>query len=628
MSARWADGQLVHTGFDDVYFNPAGGLGESRHVFLAGNQLAARFSALSPGDTFVIGEAGFGTGRNFLAAWRLFTERAPAGANLTYHAFEAWPLPFALAARAIDAIPELSGALSPLSSSWPLSIPGCAPVWTGDPAVHLQVWVGDITAGLAEARLTADAWFLDGFTPSKNPEMWSDAVLSAIARRSRPGSTLATYTAAGWVRRGLVAAGFDARCLPGFNGKLHMLSATRTDAPAPPAPTRRGPRYPAVPARPAGSVAVIGAGIAGSSTARALAESGLSVTVFDASGVAAGASGNPWGLVQPLPNLIQNPIGDWYSRSFVWTRALAARLSLPWDPCGVTRVPTSEKRAGYIQRLLNEVPWPGVLEAGPAGCLHIHHAAIVRPREWCHRLLDHAGITLRVPHAVQDISAGPPWMLSGQPFDTVVLANSAAAAALAPGLPLRWVRGQLGWVEATGASEAQARALCHDGYFLPARDGVHLLGATYHANDTDMSWREADWDELQARLHTNLPEAWAALQPSIQRRGGRVALRGVTAGRLPFVGPAVHPERVHDAWRCHGGRLRPWFEPDGLRTGLWCTNGHGSRGLSSGPFAAAVLAAQLHGRAPPLPDHLLEMVHPARASIQTAKRPHPPHVPG
>lgn len=620
VSVRWEGGRLVHAGFDDVYFNPADGLGESRHVFLSGNQLPARFSALSPGDDFVIGEAGFGTGRNFLASWRLFTERAPPGATLTYHAFEAWPLPFEVAARATGAIPELASAMAGLSSSWPLSIPGCAPVWTGDPSVRLLVWVGDIAAGLAEAEITADAWFLDGFTPSKNPEMWSEAVLSAIARGSRPGSTLATYTAAGWVRRGLIAAGFDARRIPGFNGKLHMLAATRTTAVPPPAPAGRAQRYPAVPRRPAGRIAVIGAGIAGCSTARALAEAGFPVTVFDASGVASGASGNPLGLVQPLPNLIQNPIGDWYSRAFVWARALAARLSLPWDPCGVTRIPTSAKKTAYIQRLLGEVSWPGVLAAGAGGSLEIHHAAIIQPIEWCHRLLAHARITLRAPHAIQDISSGPPWTLGGQSFDTVVLANSASAAALTPGLPLRWVRGQLGWVAATAASAVQVQALCHDGYLLPAQDGVHLIGATYHAGDTDMHWRDADWSWLQDRLRTNLPTAWAALGAPSEPLGGRVALRGVTPGRLPFVGPAIHPDRIHSAWQRHSGGESPWFGADGLRAGVWCTTGHGSRGLSSGPLSGAVLAAQLQGHSPPLPARLAEMIHPARACIQAAKR--------
>ncbi|MFT4979526.1 MAG: tRNA 5-methylaminomethyl-2-thiouridine biosynthesis bifunctional protein [Myxococcota bacterium] len=624
MSIHWEGERLIHAGFSEGYFSPAGGLGESKHVFLGGNRLAQRFAALRPGDRFTIGEAGFGTGRNFLATWALFSETAPPGAALDYHTFESWPLPFDDAARAIATFPELAARLRPLRASWPLPIPGCAPVWTGDSAIRLRVWVGDILDGLAEAGFTADAWFLDGFSPAKNPAMWSPAVLAAVARRSRPGSTLATYTAAGDVRRGLRDVGFAPRRESGYGGKLHMLAAERTDAPAPPLPRQRGPRYPTPPLRPLRRVAVIGAGIAGSSAARALAEAGASVTVIDADGIASGASGNPLGLIQPLPNLGGSPVGDWYSRAFVWTRALAARLSLPWDVVGVTRHTNSDKKRRYAERLLDKLSWQGVLSQPTGdGILDIAHAAIIPPIIWCTQLLAHPDITLRAPLTVTGLRAdGPLWsletpagLLSG--FDVVVLANSAAARDLSSGLPLRWVRGQLGWVDASEASSRQQRTLCHDGYLLPARDGTHLLGATYHAEDTDLSWREEDWQLILSQLRDNIPGAADALGARV---GGRVALRGVTPGRLPFVGPAIVPEVIHRAWQKHSGGQRPWFGPEGLRPGLWCTVGHGSRGLSSGPFAAGVLAEQLAGRSPPLPRTLAEQIHPARARISIEKR--------
>lgn len=626
--ARWEQDRLLHTGYDDVYFNPAGGLAESAHVFLGGNRLPQRFSALAPGAVFTIGEAGFGTGRNFLATWDSFRQHAPAGARLVYHAFEAQPLPFPTAARAVAAFAPLRARMGALAPSWPLSIPGCAPVWTGDPGVTLRVWVGDILDGLAEADFRADAWFLDGFMPSQNPEMWSRAVLSAVARRTRPGGTLATYTAAGHVRRGLQEVGFAPQRVPGFNGKLHMLTATRTDAPAPSAPETKPPRYPPAPLRPVQRAVVIGAGIAGSSAARALAEDGAEVVVVEAEGVASGASGNPLGLVQPLPNLGGNPVGDWYSRAFVWTRALAARLGLPWDPAGVTRHAPSDKRRARIDRLLTELGWDGVLApaADPSAAMDIHHAAIVEPVTWCRRLLQHPRITTHAPERVTGLRPdGGRWSVETDRglrggFDAVVLANSAAARALTGGLPLRWVRGQLGWVASTEASRSQQRALCHDGYLLPARDGAHLLGATYHPDDTTLSWREADWATLLGKVRANLPAVWAALEGAPERLGGRVALRGVTPGRLPFVGPAIRPDAISAAWREHGGGSRPWFGPEGLRAGVWCTVGHGSRGLSSGPFAAAVLSAMMRGAPMPLPARLAEAVHPSRAHIAAEKR--------
>lgn len=621
MNIRWDNGRLIHADYDDVYFHPTDGMGESIHVFLKGNELARRFEALRPGDVFVIGEAGFGVGRNFLSTWRLFAQRAPKGAVLHYHAFEYAPPPFAVAAKALAPFPALSERLAALSSSWPLSIPGCAPVWVGDPAVCLKVWVGDIADRLPETQFVADAWFLDGFSPAKNPDMWSDEVFAAIAQRSHAQSTLATYSAAGWVRRGLQAAGFAPRRVSGFGGKRHMVVATRTDATPPPHP-KPPLRYPTPPRAPVGAIAVIGAGIAGASMARALADAGHDVTVFERNTVAGGASGNPLGLLQPLPNLGNSPIGDWYSRAFVWSRAMAARLQLPWDACGVHRHPTSPKKARYAQRLVEEVGWPGVLSLHD-DVLHIAHAAIIEPVEWCKQLLDHPRIVCRTNTAVTALHDGPPWTLHGMPFTHVVLANSAAAAQLSPGLPLRWVRGQMGWVASTARSAAQTPALCHEGYLLPARNGQHIVGATYTPEDTDTTWRPNDWQTLLSRLATHLPTHSTALGNPPQHVGGRVALRGVTPGRLPFVGPAIVPGAIEAAWQVHGGDGRPLFGTDGLRPGVWCSLGHGSRGLSSGPLAGAVLTEMMLGMPLSIPMTLATALHPARACLHALRHRQP-----
>ncbi|MEL6346081.1 MAG: FAD-dependent 5-carboxymethylaminomethyl-2-thiouridine(34) oxidoreductase MnmC [Myxococcota bacterium] len=622
---RFQNGQLIHPGYDDVYFNPKDGRAESIHVFMGGNRIGERLRALSPGDRFTVAEAGFGVGRNFLVTLDLFLQLAPADVRLVYHSFESQPVPFALAEQAIAPWRSLSRLLRPLKSSWPLAIPGCAPVFTGHPNVQLFVWVGDIRDRLPETRFSADAWYLDGFSPSRNPAMWSADVFEAVGARSQPGTTAATYSAAGDVRRGLKAAGFSVQLTPGFGGKLHMISATATQ------PRGRifepDRRYPIPSFHDPGRVAVVGAGIAGSSLARGLAEAGLHVVVFDANGVASGASGNPYGLTQPLPNLEDSPVGDWYSRAFSWTRGLAAQHGLPWDIVGVTRYPASQKKRAYALRLLQELSWKGVLDepTAPGACLDIHHAAMVKPVAWCHALLDHERITVHPHRTVTRLTrTAAGWRLFGDRdvylggFETVVLANSAAARQLVPWLPLRWVRGQLGWVKQTPISAAQTRALCHEGYLLPARDGVHIIGATYHREDMNPTWRDADWAALLDKLSNNIPQAYDPLKDA-ERSGGRVAFRGVTPGRLPFVGPVPSLDAVCAAWDVHGGGERPYFDPSSYLPGLWCSVGHGSRGLISGPFAAAIGVAQILGQPAPVSGRLLEMIHPARAAVRIAK---------
>ena len=216
-AVRWRDGVIpVSTMFDDPYFSLAGGLDETRHVFLAGNDLPARFR---PG--FHIAELGFGTGLNLLAAliaWRA----SGTGGPLRFTSFEAYPLDVPSMARALDAFPETRSTADAILAQW-----------ARGPAIHLPDLQADVIIG--DARITlpawqgrADAWFLDGFSPAKNPQMWSPDLLAQVATRTAPQGTFATYTAAGHVRRALADAGFAVERRPGYARKRHMTTGIRT----------------------------------------------------------------------------------------------------------------------------------------------------------------------------------------------------------------------------------------------------------------------------------------------------------------------------------------------------------------------------------------------------------------
>jgi tRNA U34 5-methylaminomethyl-2-thiouridine-forming methyltransferase MnmC len=208
------DGIPVSTRFDDPYFSLEDGVAETRHVFLQGNDLPARFV---PG--FHVAELGFGTGLNLLLAWDAWMRRGTAG-NLRFTSFEAFPMSVEDMRHAHASFPALDGRRDMLLAAWQpeggvFDLPG----------LTLDVVIGDARKTLPAWQGRADAWFLDGFSPAKNPELWSPELMQAVGAHTAPGGSAATYTAAGFVRRGLTAAGFEVTRVPGFGRKRHMTRA-------------------------------------------------------------------------------------------------------------------------------------------------------------------------------------------------------------------------------------------------------------------------------------------------------------------------------------------------------------------------------------------------------------------
>ena len=202
----WREGIVpVSLRFDDPYFSLAGGLAEAGHVFLAGNDLPGRFC-----DGFQVAELGFGTGLNLLAL-----VLASGGAAVRFISFEAYPMAVADMARALAAFPQVQA--EGLLQAW-----GAGRRRFDLGRVEVEVIVGDARETLPSWEGKADAWFLDGFSPAKNPELWSDGLMDQVGRHTAAGGTCATYTAAGHVRRALAAAGFEVARVAGHGTKRHM----------------------------------------------------------------------------------------------------------------------------------------------------------------------------------------------------------------------------------------------------------------------------------------------------------------------------------------------------------------------------------------------------------------------
>lgn len=216
-SLDWREGDVpVSTRFDDPYFSLENGLAETGHVFLVGNDLPGRFV-----DGFHIAELGFGTGLNLLASLQAWRQAGTQG-QLHFTSFEAFPMTPVEMIRAQAAFPELAELAAELAPHWRGGAQGITlddlefTLIEGDARESLPAWDG-----------RADAWFLDGFSPAKNPELWGEALMAQVFAHSAPGGTVATYTAAGFVRRGLEAAGFAVERSPGYGRKRHMTRATK-----------------------------------------------------------------------------------------------------------------------------------------------------------------------------------------------------------------------------------------------------------------------------------------------------------------------------------------------------------------------------------------------------------------
>jgi tRNA U34 5-methylaminomethyl-2-thiouridine-forming methyltransferase MnmC len=217
-SLDWRDEVPVSLRFDDPYYSLENGLAETQHVFLQGNDLPARFC-----DGFHVAELGFGTGLNLLACLQLWRASGAPG-RLRFTTFEAFPLNGPEMIRAQEAFPELGDIAAEL-----------APYWHENareitlPDLQFRIVQGDARETLTHWDNQADAWFLDGFSPAKNPELWSPELMAQVGLHTKAGGSAATYTAAGHVRRGLADAGFEVTRIPGYGRKRHMTTARKPD---------------------------------------------------------------------------------------------------------------------------------------------------------------------------------------------------------------------------------------------------------------------------------------------------------------------------------------------------------------------------------------------------------------
>ncbi len=564
------DGAPRSQRFDDIYFSKDGGLDEARAVFLQGCGLP---DAWRGRRRFTVAETGFGTGLNILALLQLWRAHRPEGARLHVFSAEAYPLTRPEAARALAAWPELADLAQILIARWPRRAPGFHRVDWPELGATLDLAVGDVLWALEDWDGRADAWFLDGFSPAKNPLMWRPPVLAAVAARSAPGASLGTFTVAGAVRRALADAGFAVEKRPGHGAKRERLQAR---LPGPP------PRDPSAP-----EVAIIGGGVAGAALARAFRAQGLTpVLIRDPDAAAPFASGNPAALVTPALDAGGGPRARFYAQAFA--RAVDAYRAI--GPAavigqGVEQLARAERDGGRFDAVLaGGLFEDGALARTEAG-LTIAEGLWIRPDAVIEAWLDGCPIIDARVQALKGEDGR--WTLLDEADRTIVQANAVCLAVgadphLIERLELEFapVRGQVSW--ASGLTLDRARAW--GGYAAPIDGGV-LFGATHDRGRRDSNLSAEDHARNLATLAQALPAL--AAQAADLPLGGRAAVRATTFDRMPAAGPAGPP-------------------------GLYILGGLGSRGFTTAPLLAEHIAATVLSAPSPLPRSLQALAQPAR----------------
>jgi tRNA 5-methylaminomethyl-2-thiouridine biosynthesis bifunctional protein len=570
------DGTPYSAAYGDVYHSADGGPAQARHVFLAGNELPARWARRS---RYVILETGFGFGLNFLVTWRAWQDDPHRCRRLHFVAVEKHPFALAELRALHERYPQLKEEASALHAVWPPLVSGAHRLEFGD--VVLTLFFADV-AVLRDLRLSADAIYLDGFAPAKNPEMWTHQVMRALSRLAAPGATLATWSVAAPVRDALAATGFAVEKRAGFAGKREMLVARKN-----------GDSHHFSTAKK--SAVVIGAGVAGAAVCERLCARGWEVELHERHAEPAQeASGNHAGAFHPVLTRDDSIFARLTRAAFLYSLPYWERLpGVQHDRCGVLQLARNEKEIAPQRAAVADLPaeyaqfvsreeaseHAGVPVAAPG--LWFAQGGWIKPTTLVRAQLEACGARLhrRFESTVTELPSAP----------VVVLANAAEAPKLCPvpHLRLRSVRGQLTYVP-EDALEAPHVVVLRGGMVLPAIDGVCVAGATYDLEDPHAALREED--------HAgNLERLRAILGVEVRSPvNGRVAFRAVTPDRVPVVGK--------------------------IADGVYGAFAYGSRGLVWAALAAELIASELEGEPLPIEGALASAMDPARFKRRAVSR--------
>jgi tRNA 5-methylaminomethyl-2-thiouridine biosynthesis bifunctional protein len=650
-SISWLETGLPYSNkFNDVYYSAESELAESEYVFLHANQLGQRWSDEKNRHCFTIAELGFGSGLNFLQTVKLWQNTPKRPDRLHYISFEKYPFKKSQLSRIYERWPGLFEQSKELLREYTDHSRGCHRIRLGTD-ITLDLYFGDALEQMNTRMLGScppiQCWFLDGFTPANNPELWNEEIVQLIARCSDQETTLSSYSVAGKVRTALKNAGFEISKLDGFGRKRHMLFARKLSPQSEePTPTiREKPWFILPKPQHAGkTAAVIGAGLAGCSTAYSLAQRGWQVTVYDSGNkVADGASGfSKLALRCRLFNT-DSYEAEFFLHCYLFAirqyRKLKREQDIPWNDCGVLQLEKAlNKRSPLQQHKLKEIYSEQIVQhlskaesstlAGAvlAGATwHFPAGGYMQATSLCQSYLNHPNIELQLGSHTQSISkCEQKWSLQlenckNKTADIVVIANSHSAVEFeqCQDLPLQVIRGQTTEVKCNEPSSELQVVLSGERTIFPATDGRHLISASY-ANNADLQSISSDNSNNLRLAATSFEESDCLENTPLT---DRVSLRCNSADQLPVVGPMPDLKKMKIHYAALSKNARSKFDSVGhYLPGLYINVAHASNGLASCPLSAEFLASYINGENLPLSQEAINSLNPSRFLIRDLQK--------
>ena len=591
--------------FGDVYFSKDNGLLETRHVFLNGNDLTERLSQLHDYQYFCVGETGFGTGLNILTLWQLWQQvRLDNHSHLHVVSVEKFPLNKADLIRALNVWTELKPLAEKLIQQYPLPIAGCHRLSFPEERFSIDLWLGDaqdIFPTIPKTQ-TVNAWFLDGFAPSCNPDMWQANVLDHMVRLSDFGTTFASFSVAGVLKRGLKQHGIQISRPRGFGHKREMLKAIWLDTSQTETQSQDSETTIAAPPKSETSkqrkIAIIGAGIAGLSSAWAFAQRGHQVTIYEQNEPLSGASGNPLALLNPKLCPIEQ--AHEHLMTLSWQHALNFYPQFKaFRPIQVQQI--ALKNADELSGLVEQYP-ENVLTANTTlecfpetefPSLTLHQAGAVSPHQLRDEILQHANIRIeKVKISRLESTDSQVTLWQDQQIiaitDHAIVCCAKQSAELIENYPvLKPIRGQVSWVENSQRPLALDQAYSYGGYCMQLDTAQLILGASFYPNRDDAEVLTEDHVHNYELIHNVFPK-YAQGLPSVDTWQGRASVRAQSLDYFPLVGKIQNLGQIYTF------------------------AGLGSKGFLFAPLCSEILAALILGELCPVPQSLLDKLNPQR----------------
>ena len=594
--------------FGDVYFSKDNGLLETRHVFLNGNDLSERLSNLQPFEYFSVGETGFGTGLNILALWQLWQQVRPNNhSHLHAISVEKFPLSKTDLIRALNVWPELKPIADQLIAQYPHPIAGCHRLSFPEEGFSLDLWLGDAQDVFPSMAKTSsvNAWFLDGFAPACNPDIWEEQVLNHIVRLSGIGTTFSSFSVAGVLKRGLTQHGISISRPRGYKHKREMLKAiwlpaepeNTSDAVDTKSVLNQNQPNQVPHAFKQRQIAIIGAGIAGLTSAWAFAERGHQVTLYDQSEPLAGGSGNPLALLNPKLCPIEQ--SHEHLMTLAWQHALQHYPKFQaFRPIQVHQL--ALKKAEDLLDLEQQYP-AGLLTAETAAdsaliteypSVNLTEAGAVSPHQLRDQILAHPLIQfvqakITQIHPEHNELFNEEAQSLGQ-FDHVIICCARHTATFFEHYPvLKPIRGQVSWVENTAQPLDLDQAYSYGGYCMQLDAQQLILGASFYPNRDDSDVLLEDHVHNYELIHSVFPH-YAQSLPDVRTWQGRASVRAQSLDYFPVLGKMSE------------------------QTEIYSFAGLGSKGFLFAPLCSEILAAQILKEAFPVPESLLQKLSPTR----------------